>query len=84
MTCHCQKISNALGTLTPPKPRKACKVCKPSAPRVRVGATGRAVVLSPPGSRLALKRAPKGAGGFGARAPWRTVWGTERLLPVVP
>ena len=40
-----------------------------SAPRARVGATGRAVVLSPLGSRLALKRAPKGAGGFGARAP---------------
>eukprot|EP00964_Phaeocystis_antarctica_P011924 scaffold6578_cov61-Phaeocystis_antarctica.AAC.3 len=43
--------------------RKACKVCKPSAPRVRVGAhvgataTGRAVVLSPPGSRASRSNA---------------------------
>ena len=43
-----------------------------------------AAAASPPGSRLALKSAPKGAGGSGARAPRRTVWGTERLLPVVP
>ena len=35
----------------------------------RVGATGHAVVLSPLGSHIALKRAPKGAGGSGARAP---------------
>ena len=47
-----------------------------SAPRARVGATGRAVVLSPLGSRLALKRAPKGAGGGLVHAPRRTVWGT--------
>ena len=39
----------------------------------RVGATGHAVVLSPLGSRLALKRAPKGAGGSGARAPTHRV-----------
>ena len=43
-----------------------------SAPRVRVGATGHAVVLSPlilSGSHIALKRAPKSTGGSGARAP---------------
>ena len=33
----------------------------------RVGATGHAVVLSHLGSRLALKRAPKGAGGSEGR-----------------
>ena len=57
-----------------------------SAPRARVGATGRAVVLSPLGVRLAFKRAPNDptAQGGLVHAPRRTVWGTEQLLPVVP
>jgi hypothetical protein len=51
-----KKISNAPGDFDLPKARKAYKVCKCPA--------GAGL-----GSRLALKRAPKGAGGFGARAP---------------
>ena len=51
-----------------------------------MGATGRAVVLSPLGVRLAFKRAPNDptAQGGLVHAPRRTVWGTKQLLPVVP
>ena len=58
-----------------------------SAPRVRVGATGHAVVLSPlilSGSHMMRSNAhPRAQGGL-VHAPRRTVWGTEQLLPVVP
>ena len=57
-----KKISNAPGDFDLPKARKAYKVCK-----------------CPAGagldSHIALKRAPKGAGGL-VHAPRRTVWGT--------
>ena len=52
-----------------------------SAPRARVGATGRAVVLSPLGSRLALKRAPKGAGGVWCTRPGAPCGARSRCFP---
>ena len=64
-------------------PRRA-RPTPTSAPRARVGATGRAVVLSPLGSRLALKRAPKGAGGLVHGAPAHRVGHGADAARVVP